>query len=852
MNLKPTLVGLVTFVLLNLAYTPFVCAQRTCASDSYLLQRLKNDVKFAERFSKSQNATIPSHLKSALVCNNSNSIVIPVAVHYSTPITCANLDCLLDAAEAQIDVLNEDFSADNDDLTNYTVDLNGVCNTAYPLSRAPEEGDGTCIKFCLASLNHPASSGLSDGEPAITIDQHVWPSATSIWSGYLNIFVSNAETANQGASTLGISALPGAADGDGFWINYKNFGGPGFTCTSGATLNSSASFNNGRTATHEAGHYFGLYHVFQGSNCSDNDSNPPGPIDVNDTPAQDSPHYGCPSVNSCSDAPKSCSTGYDNFYSFMDYSNDDCMVMFTADQCDVLNWWANDLVFVDDAIACSGDGVGDDVNCYSPTCSDGIQNGSETGIDCGGVDCDACDFACGDTFLDSGGTEEYFNNEDLSWTICASGSEIVQLVFTSFAIEQGGGSGCYDELEVFDGATTNTPSFGTFCGYTIAESPGGGIIESTGNCITLKFTSDNSVTKEGWVADIICGSTSTCDDGIQNGSETGVDCGGTCDVCPQNCDEMFLDSGGSSSNYGSNEGTEFLVCPDDPDTDKIELNFTYVDIEAASGNGNNGTGCWDILKIYDGENDSAPMIGNYCGEEGGDGDMSNVAANNLTAGMVFESTDPSGCLYFMFESDASNNESGWEAEINCSALNAVPVEWLAFDVSSGNNGIVLSWSTTSEINNKGFFVQRSIDGILFEDIGFVNSAESIQLINEYSYVDRTDLQNIIYYRLQQIDYDGTSDYSVIKSVQINEKTRTPLFYPNPTATSIYIDYKAQNGENMEQILVYNKTGQIVKSLDYKDISSSNMELDLESLSQGIYILVLKTSLNTHIQQITKI
>ncbi len=855
MNLKLTHLSVIVLcVLFQLTAPVLGVCQRTCASDDHLLYRLKNDIKFAQKFASYEDEKFPSALKAALICNESNSIVIPVAIHYNSPIDCSNLQCLLDAAEAQIAVLNDDFSASNQDLTNYTVDLNGACSSTYPLSRAPEANDGTCVQFCLATLNHPSNSGLSDGEPAITIDQYTWPSATSAWSGYLNIFVSDGSTAGQGGSTLGISALPGAADGDGFWINYKNFGGPGFSCNSGATLNSSTSFNKGRTGTHEAGHYFGLYHVFQGGNCSINDSNPPGPIDVNDTPSQNSPHYGCTSVNTCSDAPSSCNDGYDNFYSFMDYSNDDCMVMFTADQSDVINWWANDLVFENNVITCDDNGPDLDVNCYSPTCDDGIQNGSESGVDCGGPDCDVCDFYCGDNYSDSGGSAEYFNNENISWTICATGNDIVQLVFTEFEIESGGSTGCYDHLEVFDGSTTSAPSLGMYCGSTIDDAPGNGVIESTGLCLTLEFISDNSVTKNGWEATISCAPAATCNDGIQNGTETGIDCGGNiCGPCSQNCDEMFMDTGGSSSTYSSNEASEFLVCPDDPSTDKIELNFIHVDIEAASGNGNNGTGCWDLLKIYDGEDDNAPMIGNYCGEENGDGDQSSVPENNLATGMLFTSTDPSGCLYFMFESDATNNETGWEAEINCVALNSVPVEFISFQAIVKRSAVLLSWSTASEINNKGYYIQRSLDGSVFETIDFVHGVNSnTSAVNHYTYLDKTDLKGTIYYRLKQVDYDGTADFTSIKSVNIIESNSLPLYYPNPTSSYLYIDYELMDVDKMESITVYNKLGQSVKTISIDDQETSNLEIDLRDLEKGVYIIVLKTNLNTHIQQITKI
>src|SRR4030065_2153762 len=92
----------------------------------------------------------------------------------------------------------------------------------------------------------------------------------------------------------------------------------------------------------------------------------------------------------------------------------------------------------------------------------------------------------------------------------------------------------------------------------------------------------------------------------------------------------------------------------------------------------------------------------------------------------------------------------------------VPVEMLAFTASVNNSKVQLLWSTASELNNMGFEIERSIaNQDNFVTVGFVEGKGSSTEINYYSFTDHPQVNGVnpLYYRLKQLDFDGTVSYS---------------------------------------------------------------------------------------------
>ncbi len=130
------------------------------------------------------------------------------------------------------------------------------------------------------------------------------------------------------------------------------------------------------------------------------------------------------------------------------------------------------------------------------------------------------------------------------------------------------------------------------------------------------------------------------------------------------CGDQFVDEGGPGNPYAANTNTKTTICPDDP-ADVVYIDFTFVDIETAPGNGINNTGCWDMLTIYDGDSVDSTLIGSFCGEGDGDGSVPSVITNLLESGDQFFANNATGCLTFVFSSDGSVQEEGFEATITC-------------------------------------------------------------------------------------------------------------------------------------------------------------------------------------------
>lgn len=176
--------------------------------------------------------------------------------------------------------------------------------------------------------------------------------------------------------------------------------------------------------------------------------------------------------------------------------------------------------------------------------------------------------------------------------------------------------------------------------------------------------------------------------------------------------------------------------------------------------------------------------------------------------------------------------------------NPIPVELTSFTAEQTGNGVLLNWATASEINNKGFGIERSSNGIDFIEIAFVDGKGTSTLQNIYSYKDNNVNTGTYYYRLKQNDFDGTFTYSNVIAVDITLPSHYVLEqnHPNPFNPSTKISFELPVDANVK-LTIYNTVGQQVFELVNSDLSGGRHEYDFNAtnLSSGIYYYTINAA-----------
>lgn len=176
----------------------------------------------------------------------------------------------------------------------------------------------------------------------------------------------------------------------------------------------------------------------------------------------------------------------------------------------------------------------------------------------------------------------------------------------------------------------------------------------------------------------------------------------------------------------------------------------------------------------------------------------------------------------------------------------IPVELSSFRANPSGNTIDLRWRTESELNNFGFEIQRKVNQLDWQNIGWVNGAGTTTSPKSYSFTD--DISNIesteFYYRLKQIDLNGSFTYSSEIFMKISEPNSFELYqnFPNPFNPSTKIRFSVPAGNKSKVSLkIYDLLGNKHYTLVNEIKAAGLYEIDFNAADYpaGIYLYQLK-------------
>lgn len=169
----------------------------------------------------------------------------------------------------------------------------------------------------------------------------------------------------------------------------------------------------------------------------------------------------------------------------------------------------------------------------------------------------------------------------------------------------------------------------------------------------------------------------------------------------------------------------------------------------------------------------------------------------------------------------------------------VPVELTSFTATVVDAEVILNWSTATETNNYGFEIERKTTGEYYT-VAFVIGNGTTTKPQQYSYIDKFADPGINYYRLKQMDFLGSFEYSDVIEVNVPlESFELAQNYPNPFNPSTKITFSIPN-RSFVTLKVYNVQGEEVASLVSGDMKAGvyNVEWKANNVPSGVYVYSL--------------
>ena len=198
-----------------------------------------------------------------------------------------------------------------------------------------------------------------------------------------------------------------------------------------------------------------------------------------------------------------------------------------------------------------------------------------------------------------------------------------------------------------------------------------------------------------------------------------------------------------------------------------------------------------------------------------------------------------------------NNQSGSVAATvtSCVVKIPLPVELTRFAATVAAGRVELRWATASEKNNAYFAIERSANGVNFDRIAVVNGQGNSSSPTEYHVTDSQPLPDLSYYRLRQVDADGSATFSPVASVTLPAGSISFTLTPNPTSGQVLMDL-ATWATRPGTVEVLTIAGQVVLAKPL--VGGSVYSLDVRDLTAGVYFLRVRTAGQQSVRRLLKL
>ncbi|MEO1448154.1 MAG: T9SS type A sorting domain-containing protein, partial [Bacteroidota bacterium] len=244
----------------------------------------------------------------------------------------------------------------------------------------------------------------------------------------------------------------------------------------------------------------------------------------------------------------------------------------------------------------------------------------------------------------------------------------------------------------------------------------------------------------------------------------------------------------------------------------------------------------DTDEAYDTNNDGIADTSPGGTDADGDGLDDNFDSNTLATNPN-ENPDNTGQTPSSFPDDDPGQSGGnrdWRE------FGAFPVEWVSFEVKQSGKNALLEWTTADEVNTDFFEIERSEDGISFAKVGMEKAGPRSSNVNAYAFSDKdvSDLAiGLVYYRLKQVDLDGSFSYSKTRQIHIRSTIISMELEPNPVSEYLNLKYLMEVTGGMP-FAVMSSNGQLVYSGEFVE-GQKEVRIQVSSWPAGVYLIKVR-------------